>query len=51
MGDRFIVNLGCTACKEINYTFQRGNKKHDYKIEVKKFCRRCKHSTPHKEVK
>jgi large subunit ribosomal protein L33 len=50
MGDRVIVTLGCTACKNKNYHFQRGKKK-DFKIEIKKFCRACRKQTPHKEVK
>ncbi|MDE2510692.1 MAG: 50S ribosomal protein L33 [Elusimicrobia bacterium] len=27
MGDRHIVILGCTVCKNKNYYFQRGKKK------------------------
>ena len=50
MGDRVIVVLGCTGCKNKNYTLQRGKKK-DFKIEVKKFCQACGKQTLHKEVK
>ena len=50
MGDRVIVTLGCTVCKNRNYHFQRG-KKAEYKVEVKKFCKNCGKSTAHKEVK
>jgi large subunit ribosomal protein L33 len=50
MGDRVIVILGCTDCKNKNYTLQRGKKK-ETKLEVKKFCRNCGKSTAHKEVK
>ena len=50
MGDRVIVTLGCTGCKNKNYIFQRGKKK-DFKIELKKYCRRCRKQTTHKEVK
>ena len=50
MGDRVITVLGCSSCKDKNYIFQRGKKK-DYKIEIKKFCRRCGKSTQHKESK
>ena len=50
MGDRVIVTLGCTACKDKNYHYQRGKKK-DFKVELKKYCRRCRKQTLHKEVK
>lgn len=50
MGDRVIVTLGCTSCKNKNYIYQRGKKK-DYKLEIKKFCRACGKQTAHKEVK
>jgi large subunit ribosomal protein L33 len=50
MGDRHIVILGCTACKNKNYHFQRGKKK-EFKLDLKKFCRACGKQVAHKEVK
>ena len=50
MGDRIVITLGCTECKDKNYTMQCGKKK-EFKIEIKKFCRCCRKQTPHKEVK
>ncbi|MDE1976491.1 MAG: 50S ribosomal protein L33 [Elusimicrobia bacterium] len=50
MGDRIVLTLGCSECKNKNYTLQRGKKK-DFKLEIKKFCRACGKSTLHKEVK
>jgi large subunit ribosomal protein L33 len=50
MGDRHIVILGCTVCKNKNYYYQRGKKK-EFKLELKKFCRCCGKQSPHKEVK
>jgi len=50
MADRVIIILGCTVCKEKNYHFVRGRKK-EYKVEVKKYCSRCRKHTPHKESK
>ena len=50
MGDRVIVILGCTVCKNKNYTFQRGKKK-EFKLDIKKFCRKCGKQVAHKEVK
>ena len=50
MGDRVVVTLGCSDCKNKNYTYQQGKKK-DFKVEIKKFCRCCRKQTVHKEVK
>ena len=50
MGDRVIVTLGCTACKNKNYHFARGKKK-DFKVELRKFCEACGKYTVHKESK
>ena len=50
MAERIIITLGCTVCKDRNYRYVRGRKK-DYKVEIKKFCRKCRKHTPHKEVK
>jgi large subunit ribosomal protein L33 len=50
MGDRVIVILGCTVCKNKNYYYQRGKKK-EFKLELKKFCRACGKQASHKEVK
>jgi len=48
--NRVHITLGCTVCKNKNYHFARG-KKQEYKLEIKKFCRKCGKQTPHKEVK
>ena len=50
MGDRVIITLACSVCKNRNYHFDRGRKK-DFKLELKKFCRACGKQTPHKETK
>ncbi len=50
MGDRIVLTMGCTSCKSKNYYFQRGRKK-EFKLEIKKFCNRCRKQTVHKEVK
>ena len=50
MGDRIIVTLGCSVCKNKNYHFVRGKKK-EFKLEFKKFCKACGKNTEHKQVK
>lgn len=50
MPDRIVLTMGCTSCKEKNYYFQRAKKK-EFKLELNKFCKRCRKHTIHKEVK
>jgi len=50
MGDRVIITMACTECKNRNYYFARG-KKQEGKLEVKKFCRTCGKHSLHKETK
>jgi large subunit ribosomal protein L33 len=49
-GDRIIITLACTECKNRNYHFARGKKK-EGKLEASKFCSTCGKHTPHKETK
>ncbi|MBN1824382.1 MAG: 50S ribosomal protein L33 [Endomicrobiales bacterium] len=49
-GERVVITLGCTVCKDRNYYFARGKKK-EKKLEIKKFCPKCGKRTPHKETK
>jgi len=52
MGNRVILILQCTSCKNKNYHMARGKKELDRgKLELKKFCSACGHHTPHKETK
>jgi len=50
MPNRVIVTLACKDCKERNYGFVRGKKK-EQKLEVSKFCPKCRKHTSHKEIK
>jgi large subunit ribosomal protein L33 len=50
MADRIITILACSECKNRNYYFDR-NKKHEGKLELKKFCKNCGKRTDHKETK
>lgn len=51
MGNRSIVTLECTTCKERNYTTTKNKKKHQDRMETSKFCNTCRKHTAHKEVK
>jgi len=48
---REIISLQCTACKERNYSTTKNRKRTTERLELSKFCRRCRKHTPHKEVK
>lgn len=50
-GDRIIIHLACTECRERNYTTQK-NRRHDPdRIELSKYCRRCRVHRAHRETR
>jgi len=55
---RVLLQLQCIVCKSKNYTTSKNpdnialkRKSQDTKINLKKFCKRCRKATEHKEVK
>ena len=48
---REIITLQCGDCKERNYSTTKNRKTTPDRLELKKFCNRCRKHTPHKEVK
>ncbi|NIP33249.1 50S ribosomal protein L33 [Candidatus Saccharibacteria bacterium] len=46
-----MIKLECTDCKTINYYSRKNKKKLKERIEIKKFCKKCKKHTLHKETK
>ena len=50
-GPRNQVSLQCSECKEINYHSSKNKQNSPDRLELKKFCRRCKKNTLHKELK
>lgn len=48
---REIITLQCGDCKHRNYSETKNKKKHQDRLELKKFCSACRHHTVHKEVK
>ncbi|MGQ9494522.1 MAG: 50S ribosomal protein L33 [Anaerolineae bacterium] len=49
--NRIIITLACTECKERNYTSSKNRKNDPGRIELKKYCPRCKKHTVHREAK
>ena len=49
-GER-IIKLRCVTCKEINYHTRKNKKLVERKIELKKYCKKCRKHQVHKEIK
>ncbi len=45
------IILACSECGEHNYLGTRNKRTHPDKIELKKYCSRCRKMTVHKEIK
>ena len=48
---RDIITLQCTDCKERNYTTTKNKRNTPGRLELKKYCPRCRKHAPHREVK
>ena len=43
--------LTCTVCKEQNYRTEKNVKTTTERLEIKKYCSKCRKTTTHKEKK
>jgi large subunit ribosomal protein L33 len=48
---RVIITLECQACKERNYSTTKNKRANAEKLELSKFCRRCRAHKKHRETK
>ncbi|MCG3195940.1 MAG: 50S ribosomal protein L33 [Candidatus Omnitrophica bacterium] len=48
---RVTLVLECVECKARNYTITKNKREHPGRVEVKKFCPRCKKHLPHRETR
>ncbi len=48
---RMTVTFACTECKERNYTSQKNRRNDPNRLEINKYCPRCRKHTLHKEQK
>jgi len=48
---RITIYLACTQCKERTYTSSKNKKNDPGRLELKKFCPRCREATLHRETK
>jgi large subunit ribosomal protein L33 len=46
-----IITLQCTDCKERNYTTIKNKRNDPDRMELRKFCNRCRSHTSHRETK
>ncbi len=49
--DRIIIYLACTECKERNYTSSKNKRNDPGRMELNKFCPRCRLHRLHRETK
>jgi len=49
--NRVVVTLACTECKERNYTTEKNRKNDSARLELDKYCPRCRKHQPHRETK
>ena len=48
---RVIIHLACTECKERTYTTTKNKKNDAERLELKKYCPRCRTHRLHREVR
>ncbi len=48
---RVVIALACTECQERNYTTSKNRANDHGRLELRKFCRRCRTHTLHRETK
>ena len=49
--DRPVITLECTVCRERNYTTEKNRRNDPGRLELKKFCVRCKTHQLHRETR
>ena len=48
---RVAIQTQCTECKSKNYSTSKNKEKNSGRIEMKKYCKKCRKHTMHKEIK
>jgi len=48
---RIFITLGCVDCKERTYSSNKNRRNDPQRLELKKFCPRCRVHTVHREVR
>ena len=50
-GDRLVITLACPTCKERNYATFKNKRNDPERMELRKFCPRCRAHTAHRETR
>jgi len=48
---RIVITLACTQCHERNYTTEKNRRNDPGRLELRKYCPRCRTHTLHRETK
>jgi len=48
---RLAITLACADCKERNYLTEKNRQNDTSRMEIKKFCPRCRKHTVHRETR
>ena len=48
---RPVITFACTECKERTYTSQKNRRNDPGRMELNKYCPRCRKHTMHRETK
>ena len=50
-GARILITMGCTDCRERRYHTSKNRQNDPDRLELKKYCFRCRQHTLHREVR
>ena len=50
-GNRIIITLACSECRERNYTSEKNRRNDQARLELRKYCSRCRNHQMHRETK
>ncbi len=49
--DRVVVEMACTECRSRNYTTTKNRRNDPDRMELRKFCPRCRGHRQHREAR
>jgi large subunit ribosomal protein L33 len=49
--NRLVITLACTECRERTYTTEKNKKNDPNRLELRRYCPRCRRHTLHRESK
>lgn len=49
--DRIVINLACSECRERNYTTMKNRRNDSDRLELSKYCPRCRTHRLHRETR